>query len=153
MSKINPTHLSILLLICLVSILAFLPSRASASFPLGLTLTPTPTQEPPTPTATQIPPTATQIPPTNTPQVPTVSPTSPVLPPPPTPASPTPEPKEPKEPKPTQTVLLPLTGDYPSRPTQSGLIWLGILAILLLSLAAGLVLGIGFGPAIRKWLG
>src|SRR3990170_1203329 len=106
MCKSNLATLTIGLLICLIGFLALLPSTAYASFPLGLTLTPTLTEEPPT---------LTPPPPTDTPVVPTATPTTIVKPPPSTPTPtalpPTPEPEEPKEPKPTrEPVLLPQTG-------------------------------------------
>jgi hypothetical protein len=133
------------LLAILVVFLGLSPTVASASLPLGITLTPTGevTSTPESPTDTPGPPTATPGSPTATatvvvvPPNPTPTPTSGLT----TPPAPTEEPPESNEPTPTrQPAVLPETGEeFPADPLSTGLSWVGLLTILLFALVGMLV--------------
>lgn len=126
--------LGAILLLGIFVLVTMYPSNAKAD-PVGITITPTDT-----PTITDTPPTEPPPPPVITiSPTPTVTETQPTLPPPPQETTPPPPPK----PKPSKTPepLLPETGQNPIDPFQgSGLIGLGVIALL--GLSGGLVLGI-----------
>jgi cytoskeletal protein RodZ len=133
------------LAILVLGLAGLFPSVATATLPMGITLTPTDTESPATdtPTATPETPSPTPSPTSPATDTPTAtdtpSPTS--VTPSPTTATPTETPitptvqseQEKKTPKP-RVSLLPVTGEEPLVPPGSGSALLGLLAVLLFSL-------------------